>query len=222
MWERTLDTKWYKLVQLQILEKGNFSRNVLRKGGRVSWGVKNLSLVTERNWLNHCLLLGLHHLSHQSTTHSIVRTSSPAAIECWKLITLWYVVRPQRQKVHTGKRKYLFPRISTSLFPDLGPVSGAVNHQLSSHLHRSPETWPFWSWLADCLARNQTSWIFSFFNVNSFFRSADRSLSTSMHVLLSLSLFLNSKQNQHELINVREWGLLVQNTLVTVGMLVQD
>lgn len=91
------------------------------------------------------------------------------------------------------KRKYLFPRISTPQFPDLGPVSGAVNHQLSSHLHRSPETWPFWSWLVDCLARNQTSWIFLFLNVNSFFRSADRSLSTSMCVLLSLSVSFSTQ-----------------------------
>lgn len=91
------------------------------------------------------------------------------------------------------KRKYLFPRISALQFPDLGPVSGAVNHQLSSHLHRSPETWPFWSRLVDCLARNQTSWIFSFLSINSSFRSADRSPSTSMCVLLSLSLSFSTQ-----------------------------
>lgn len=152
-----------------------------------SWGVKNLPSVIEWNWINFFLLLVLHHLSHQITVCSVICSSTAAMIESWKLITLWCGVRWQRENIFTNKRKYLFPRLSTWQFPDLGPVSGAVTHQLSSHLHRSPETWLFWSWLVDCLARNQTSWIFSFLNVSSFFRSASKSLGTSICVFLFLN-----------------------------------
>lgn len=164
----------------------------------MSWGVKNLSLGTERNWLNHCLLLGLHHPSHQSTTHLIICTSNAAIIECQKLITLWWVARPQRQNIYTDKKKVSVPKDLNSTIPDLGPVSGAVNHQLSSHLHRSPETWPLWSWLVDWQEIRPAG--FSHFLMSIPFLGQQTGVSVLACVCFSLCLSLSfSTQNRSDM-----------------------
>lgn len=93
--------------------------------------------------------------------------------------------RSRKKNVHCYKESICS---QACWLPVLGSVSGAINHQLPSHLCTSPETWAFFSRLVDCLARNQTSWIFSFLNVSSFIRSADKRLSTSMCVSLSVCL----------------------------------